>query len=396
MFDFRFFSQKKARRGSLVTPHGIIETPAFIFCATKAAMKGITPKQLEAEQTQIILSNTYHLSLQPGSELIARQGGLHQFMGWQGPMLTDSGGFQIFSLGHGSVAEEIKGRRSNQRPRTLLKITEEGATFRSYIDGSLHHLTPERSIDIQRDLKVDLIVVLDECTPFHVDKKYTERSMEMSHRWALRSLEQHKRFDNSTQKLYGIIQGGIYPDLRERSCDFVNDHDFFGHAIGGSLGADKSQMYDVVSMSTDRLDPRRPRHLLGIGGIGDILQGVAMGIDTFDCVHPTRLARHGGALVRPEHNPNPHREHINLHNSQYREDSNPIEPDCPCYTCSTFSKAYLHHLIRADELLVHTLLTIHNVRFMNRLMQAIRTSLESGLFDQVAKQWANTTQLVSQ
>lgn len=387
MFDFRFFNNKRARRGRLVTPHGILETPAFIFCATKAAMKSVTPKQLESEQTQVILANTYHLSLQPGSEVVGRQGGLHRFMGWSGPMLTDSGGFQIFSLGHGSVAEEIKGRRYHQRPQTLIKINEEGATFRSYVDGTTHHLTPERSIDIQRQLRADLIVVLDECTPFHVDKDYTQRSMEMSHRWALRSLEQHKRYDDGKQALYGIIQGGVYSDLRAKSCDFVNENPFFGHAIGGSLGAEKSQMYDVVGMCTEKLDVLRPIHLLGIGGIQDIFTGVSLGVDTFDCVHPTRLARHGGALVRPPHNPIPGREHINLHNSRYRNDKAPIEPDCPCYTCSTFSKAYIHHLIKANELLAHTLVTIHNVRFMNRLMQTIRTSLESGLFEQIVSEW---------
>lgn len=392
-FNFRFFPHKRARRGTITTPHGVIETPAFIFCATKAAMKAVTPQQLVAEDTSIILANTYHLSLQPGSELIRAQGGLHNFMGWSKPMLTDSGGFQIFSLGHGSVAEEIKGKRaqsktqSKARSQTLRKIAEDGATFRSYIDGALHTLTPERSIDIQRDLGADLVVVLDECTPFHAGKTYTEQAMLRSHRWGVRSLVQFQRTDDGKQVLYGIIQGGVYPDLRQASCAFVNEQPFFGHAIGGSLGATKEQMMEVVDLCTQNLDPNRPIHLLGIGGVRDIIAGVALGIDTFDCVHPTRLARHGGALVRSKHNPNPEREHINLCNSQYRVDSSPVEPGCPCYTCRNFSRAYLHHLFKANELLGSTLLTIHNIRFMNRLMQEIRASLEQGKFDQMVSEW---------
>ncbi len=389
MFSFNYQTHGSARRGCIQTPHGLIQTPAFIFCATKAAMKALTPAQLIEEQTSIILANTYHLCLQPGPEIVAAAGGLHHFMGCNLPMLTDSGGFQIFSLGHGSVAEEIKGRRrtNSGRSTSLLKITEEGATFRSYIDGRHHCLSPERSIDIQRQLGADLIVVLDECTPFHVDRSYTEASMHRSHRWAVRSLVQHQRYDEGTQALYGIIQGGIYPELREESCAFVNEQPFFGHAIGGSLGATKEAMYEVVQQATHWLDPKRPIHLLGIGGIRDILEGVSVGVDTFDCVHPTRLARHGGALVRPLHNPNPKREHINLRNSHYRQDHTPLESDCPCYTCRTFSRAYLHHLFKAGEILGQTLLSIHNVRFMNRLMQAIRDSLEQGTFEGVRGDW---------
>ena len=389
MFSFKYKNHDRARRGCIQTPHGDIQTPAFIFCATKAAMKALTPAQLIAEQTSVALANTYHLCLQPGPEIIAEAGGLHRFMGCNLPLLTDSGGFQIFSLGHGSVAEEIKGRRhhSGTRSKTLLKINEEGATFRSYIDGRAHCLSPERSIDIQRQLGADLIVVLDESTPFHVDLSYTEASMQRSHRWALRSLEQHQRYDQGTQVLYGIIQGGIYPELREQSCSFVNEHPFFGHAIGGSLGATKEAMYEVVQHATQHLDPSRPIHLLGIGGIRDIIEGVSVGVDTFDCVHPTRLARHGGALVRPKHNPNPLREHINLRNSQYRHDHTPLEIDCPCYTCTTFTRAYVHHLFKAGEQLGQTLLSIHNARFMNRLMQAIRDSLEQDTFEEMRGDW---------
>ena len=310
-FEFRILplsgnretSSCKARLTEIVTPHGKIETPNFVFCATKAAMKAITPDQLRAEGTQIMLSNTYHLMLTPGSEIIQSMGGLQKFTAWNGPMLTDSGGFQIFSMGFGSVSNEVKGRRAKTEGvvETLLEINEAGARFRSYVDGSIQELSPERSIEVQRQLGADLVVVLDECTPFNVDKAYTEASMHRSHRWAVRSLEQFKRTDSGAQALYGIIQGGVYRDLREVSTDFINAQSFFGTAIGGSLGATKQEMHEIVSLTRSRVRDDRPVHLLGIGGIRDIFHGVRQGIDTFDCVHPSRVARHGGALVMSAH-----------------------------------------------------------------------------------------------
>ncbi len=381
-------SKSRARLGRLVTPHGIVETPAFIFCATKAAIKAVSPSDMKACGTQFILSNTYHLMIQPGAEVVEKLGGLHRFMSWDGPMLTDSGGFQIFSLGQGSVADEIKGRRNQNRTKTLLKITEEGATFKSYLDGRVHLLTPERAIEIQRSLGADLVVVLDECTPFHVDKNYTRQSMEMSHRWALRSLEEFKRGNNGKQAIYGIIQGGIYEDLRSESTAFVNEHPFFGHAIGGSLGADKAQMREVVGYTAAQLDRSRPIHLLGIGGINDIFSGVEQGIDTFDCVHPTRLARHGGALVRPDNlPPGKTGDHINLLNAIFRVDEQPIESDCPCMVCQKYSRGYLHHLLKAKELLACQLITIHNVMFMNRLLLAIRQAIKTDTLSAERKRW---------
>ena len=369
----------RARLGKITTPHGVIETPAFIFCATKAAIKGLTPQQMREAGTQIILSNTYHLMLQPGSEIVAHHGGLHKFTGWDGPMLTDSGGFQIFSLGNGSVAQEIKGNRqfTEGKKKTLLKITEEGAAFKSYLDGSRHLLTPEKSIQVQRGLGADLILVLDECTPFHVDKYYTGKSMEMSHRWAVRSLAEFNRHDNGMQALYGITQGGVYEDLRKESCDFVNSQPFFGHAIGGSLGATKDQMAEVVEIAMKQLVPGRPVHLLGIGGVEDIYRGVAQGVDTFDCVYPTRVARHGGALVRQG---DEKRDHLNLRNAKYKLDQEPIEDGCDCSTCKTFSRGYIYHLLKAQEVLAIQLITMHNVRFMNRLMEDIRQSIMDGSF----------------
>lgn len=390
-FSFKIDKQgpKSSRLGTLETPHGVVKTPAFIFCATRAGMKSLTIEQLRASHTQIILSNTYHLMLQPGADVVHHFGGLQKFMGWHGPMLTDSGGFQIFSLGHGSVADEIKGRRRTVNKRTLLNISEEGATFRSYINGQTYHLTPEESIRIQHYLGADLIVVLDECTPFHVDKAYTEGSMERSHRWALRSLATHQALDNGTQKLYGIIQGGIYPDLRKISCDFVNNHPFFGHAIGGSLGADKAQMADIVALTMSYLSKDRPVHLLGIGGIQDIFEGVLHGVDTFDCVHPTRLARHGGALVKPWNRSEHYitREHLNLKNSQYKLDDSPIESDCNCLTCQHYSKGYLYHLFKTEVLLAFSLVAQHNAYFMNDLMKTIRVAIASGNLLELVKLW---------
>lgn len=364
----------KARVGLLETPHGIIETPNFIFCGTKAALKGVTTEQAKAAGVDIILSNTYHLLLQPGGELIEKHGGLHRFLNWEGPMLTDSGGFQIFSLGHGSVAGEIKGRRTTPWGNSKLKITEEGAIFRAYTNGQKIYLTPEKAIETQRQLGADLILVLDECTPFHSDKAYTERSMHLSHRWELRSLAEFRRTHTGKQALYGIVQGGVYPDLRKESMAFVANQPFFGQAIGGSLGGDAIQMHEVVSMATEGLHPDRPTHLLGIGGMDDILHGVKCGIDTFDCTHPTRLARHGGALVNPELAEG--KNHLNLKNSQFKEDLTPIDLNCNCYTCTSFTKSYIHHLLKAKELLSGQLLTIHNMFYMMKLAKSIRENIK--------------------
>ena len=376
----------RARLGRLATPHGVVETPNFIFCGTKAAVKAMTPQQVKDAGTQIILSNTYHLMLQPGPDLIARLGGLHSFMGWQGPMLTDSGGFQIFSLGHGSVADEIKGRGGrggrNAREKSILKITEEGAEFKSYIDGRKFFLTPESSIDIQRGLGADLIVQLDECTPFHVDKAYTERSMLMSMRWGDRSLAQWKRHDDGRQVMYGIVQGGVYPELRKESCAYTASRDYFGTAIGGSLGSSKEQMYEVVSWCMSHIHPDRPVHLLGIGGIADILVNVRQGIDTFDCVSPTRLARHGWALKKGAD-----RERVNIRNAQFMESAQPIDETCACDTCKNHSMGYIHHLFRAKELLGMQLLSVHNVFTMNRLLAEIRQAIRRGTLDSLEKEW---------
>jgi queuine tRNA-ribosyltransferase len=374
----------RARRGTLSTPHGALETPNFIFCGTKAAIKGLTIAQVREAGADFILANTYHLMIQPGADLVEKMGGLHKFTGWDGPMLTDSGGFQIFSMGHGSVADEIKGRRttSGERQQSLLKITEEGAAFRSYVDGAKLFLSPETSIDIQRKLGADFILQLDECTAFHVDREYTARSMAMSHRWGDRSLAEFARKDDGRQAVYGIVQGGVYPDLREESSAYTRDRDFFGTAIGGSLGGNKEQMYEVVAMCMPHIHADRPVHLLGIGGIGDVFSGVRNGIDTFDCVSPTRIARHGWALA--EGAPG---ERLNLRNARFREDPLPLDAKCTCYTCREFSRAYLHHLIKVGEMTGMALLSIHNIATMVRLMRDVRHGVETGTLDEAERRW---------
>ena len=381
----------RARTGTLVTPHGEIQTPAFIFCGTKASLKSYSTTDAKKNNTQIILSNTYHLMLQPGSQIIAKHGGLHKFMNWEGPMLTDSGGFQIFSLGHGSVADEIKGRGySSNKKKSLLKIIDEGALFKSYLDGTKHLLTPEKSIEVQRDIGADLILVFDECTPFHVDKSYTAKSMQRSHRWANRSANSFNRKNNympnhgsaGSQALYGIIQGGTYDDLRDESINFnMNSKNFFGLAIGGSLGSSKDEMYKVVEFTSSKLGNNHPIHLLGIGDPADIWSLVKCGIDTFDCVSPTRLARHGAALTRTK------KGKINLKNSEFKSDINPIDKLCKCTTCLNYSTSYLHHLLKSEELLGLNLVTGHNIYFMNALMAYIRKSIDEDTFENAEKDW---------
>jgi len=377
-------TSSRARLGEINTPHGKVETPAFIFCATKGAIKGAIIRDVEEEGTQIILSNTYHMMLQPGADIIRSLGGLHKFLGWDKPMLTDSGGFQIFSLGHGSVAAEVKGRRHNTRPKTLLSISEEGAEFKSYLDGKKHLLTPELSIEVQSALGPDLVVVLDECTPFHVDKSYTRSSLDLSHRWALRSFDAFKKINDGRQALYGISQGGIYPDLRQAAAEFLNNQPFFGYAVGGSLGATPEQMREVISMAMEPLSRDRPVHLLGIGSYRDIFEGVAQGIDTFDCVHPTRLARHGGALIPPYVEG---KGSINLKNTCYKLDTMPVLEGCSCYTCKNHTRAYIHHMLKARELVAIQLLTIHNIALMNKLMFLIREAIAANELEQVRKKW---------
>lgn len=367
-FTYNTTTPHSARVGTIHTPHGSIPTPNFIFCATKASIKGIPAHQMEQLGVDVILSNTYHLMLNPGSSHIAARGGLHKFMNWNKPLLTDSGGYQVFSMGHGSISKEIKKGSGRKLPNTLLSITEEGVTFKSYINGSTHLLTPEKAITIQQQLGADLVMQFDECTPYHVDKSYTRKAMQRSIRWGDRCLTQFKH-SPSPQALYAILQGGVYQDLRKESGAMILEQDFWGNAIGGSLGKDKTEMFDVIAHSTQLLDRNKPIHLLGIGDIPDIFWGVKQGIDTFDCVHPTRCARHGHAIVPAAVHPT---RKLNLFNAQYAHEDSPMDDKCRQFCCTHYSRAYIHHLFKAKELLGMYLLSIHNIAQMSRLMQDIR------------------------
>ncbi len=348
--------------------------------ATRGAVKTLEPRDVAALGYEMILGNTFHLFLAPGPELVAELGGLNRFMRWERPIITDSGGFQVFSMGHGGVADEIKGRRG-QGPAagsngSIVAIEESGVRFRSYLDGGERFLGPETSMAVQAALGSDIALAFDECTPFHATRDYTARSMERTHRWLARCLSWHEREGPAEQAVYGIVQGGVEHDLRLVSAAAVASSRCPGIAIGGSLGQDKDQMYEVVSWTAgelQRLAPQRPRHLLGIGEVDDLIAGVELGIDTFDCAMPTRLGRHGVALV-----PDPGaRWRVDLVKSRWRRSPEPIMEGCPCPTCSAgHSRAYLHYLLRARELTGPRLVTLHNLSFIARLMADLRAAID--------------------
>jgi queuine tRNA-ribosyltransferase len=382
-------SASLARAGVLHTAHGSVKTPAFVPLATKATVKGLLAQEVAAIGYEMVLGNTFHLHLRPGEELVERLGGLHRFMDWPGPIITDSGGFQVFSMGHGTVADEVKARspHGQERSGAILSIEEEGVRFRSYLDGRARLLTPERSMAIQAALGSDIALVFDECTPFHVERSYTERSTERTHRWLGRCLDWHAEHGPSGQLVYGIVQGGVYEDLRRTSARVVAASGCDGIAIGGSLGESKAQMYEVVEWAVRELGgehERRPRHLLGIGEVDDLIRGVELGIDTFDCAMPTRLARHGCALV-----PDPARRwRLDLVKGGSREDPAPLLEGCPCPACSRgLSRAYLSYLARAQELTGARLLTAHNLTFIAGLMADLRGAILEGRLAQVAGAW---------
>jgi queuine tRNA-ribosyltransferase len=372
-----------ARLGKLKTPHGTIETPNFIFVGTKASVKNLHPYQMREAGTDMILANTYHLYIQPGPDLVEKMGGLHKFMGWDGPMLTDSGGFQIFSLGTGTSADEIKGK-GKAGNKSLLKIDEQdGAIFKSYKDGSICRLNPEISMEVQRKLGADFVVQMDECTPHSAERDYTEKSMYMSHRWGDRSLQAFEKTHNGKQAVYGVVQGGVYRDLREMSADYTRSRPFFGTAIGGCLGGTKIHFYEILSWLPTRIHPDRPVHLLGIGKIEDIFEGVKQGMDTFDCVTPTREARHGRALMKGVRGG-----FINLRNSQFKDDPTPLDESLGLLSSAIYSKAYIQHLMKAGEMLAFQIISQHNVAVIARLMKEIRETLRSGgSLDQLRKEW---------
>ncbi len=395
MFSFEIIAiDGNARAGRLITPHGIIETPSFVPVATQATVKSLSPRELRDIKAQVIIANTYHLHLRPGVDVIEKMGGLHGFMNWDDPLMTDSGGFQIFSHGaakeHGvgkiaSIFPEEQdrgGHLSSKKGRPLVTVDEEGVMFFSYLDGSQHRFTPERVVDIQKKLGADMILVLDECTsPFH-DYEYTKMAMERTHRWAMRSLEAFHRISDKNQALFGIVQGGAFQDLREKSASFIAEQGFQGFAIGGSLGRSKHDMHTVLEWTTPLLPDDRPRHLLGIGEIDDVFEIVKRGIDLFDCVTPTRMARTGTLFARSAD-----RFRIHISNERFKEDPCPIEKECNCYTCRNYSRAYLRHLFMAKELLGIHLATIHNLFFMESLMKQIRAAIIERKFEAFKDEW---------
>ena len=345
-------SQGDARAGVLHTPHGDILTPVFAPVGTQASVKAVTPAQLNELGASLVLANTYHLYLRPGEELIAEFGGLHDFMNWHHPLLTDSGGYQVYS------------QAANR------SISDEGVIFRSHIDGSTHHFTPEKSIVIQEKLGADIIMTFDECAPPY-DYKYNKQALLRTHKWAERCLKSKKRSD---QALFGIVQGGVFPDLRHKSAKFISSLDFPGHAIGGlSVGETKDEMKSMLEFVNAVLPKDKPRYLMGVGTPEDLLNAVIRGVDIFDCVLPTRLARHNTAMVP--------KDKLNLTNAVFAKDSRPIDDTCTCYTCQHFSRAYLRHLIVAKEMLSATLLSIHNLHTLLEFVKEMRQSILDARFN---------------
>ena len=380
-------STSAARLGRLNTPHGSIETPNFIFVGTKATVKSLSPMQLREAGADMVLSNTYHLLVQPGPDLVQEMGGLAKFMGWNGPTLTDSGGYQIFSLGTGSGGNEgggeIKGRKVSNQNQSLIRIDEEhGAIFRSYRGGGILNLNPETSMDIQRKIGADFVVQMDECTPYHAEREYTENSMRMSHRWGDRSLRAFEKSHDGTQGVYGVVQGGVYRDLREESAAYVSDRPFFGTAVGGCLGGTKVHFYEIVNWLVGKLPENRPVHLLGIGKIEDIFECVKLGMDTFDCVTPTREARHGRVSMKGHP-----KGFINICNAQYRNDHSPLDETVGLASSGYYTKAYVHHLMKAQEMLAFQIISQHNVATIAKLMREIRAAIKTDTLDQLRKEW---------
>jgi queuine tRNA-ribosyltransferase len=395
MFTFDILAtQGDARLGRIVTTRGIIHTPSFVPVGTLATVESVSVDELRDIGSQVLITNAYHLHLRPGEDSIERVGGLHRFMGWDGPLITDSGGFQIFSLGAakehgvGKIAPifpekmERSGHVRSRQGETLVRVDEGGVEFVSYLDGSRHRFTPEAVIAIGRKLGADILMVLDECTsPLH-DYPYTKRAMERTHRWSVRSLEEFKRSSARDQALMGIVQGGAYRDLREQSAQFVAGLGFDGYAIGGSLGRSKEEMYRVLEWTTPLLPGEKPRHLLGIGEVEDIFEVVRRGIDLFDCVFPTRAARTGTFLVREAD-----RFRIHIQNARFKDDPSPIENGCSCSTCRSYSRAYLRHLFMAKEPSAIRLAAIHNLHFLESLMREIREAIPEGRITALERAW---------
>jgi queuine tRNA-ribosyltransferase len=365
-----------ARTGTILTAHGEIATPAFIPLATKASVRGLSAEEVAGLGYELVLGNTFHLHLSPGERRIAALGGLHRFMGWERAIITDSGGFQVFSLAHGGVADEIKGRRGAAEGKVKVEISERGVAFQSLLDGSDRFLGPEESMEVQAKLGSDIALAFDECTPFHADRDYTARSTERTHRWLDRCLEWHAESGPERQSVFGIVQGGVYEDLRRESAEAVCATAIDGVAIGGTLGRDKPEMRGVLEATMPHLPGDAPKHLLGIGEVDDLLMGIGLGIDVFDCAVPTRLARHGVALA-PEPDA---RFRIDLAKGRYADADEPLVEGCPCEACRRHSRAYLHYLAKAKELTGARLLTLHNLTYMERLTAGAGEAIVAGSY----------------
>lgn len=386
MFTFEIVARDgAARRGVIRTPHGEMETPGFFAVATRAALKGLDPQAARQVGVQALICNGYHLAVQPGAAAVEAAGGLHRFMAWDGPLATDSGGFQVFSLRHGQIADELKGRRrlpaspADEDPLEAVHVDDDGADFRSYLDGTRHRFTPENNMALQRALGADVLFCLDECTPFHVPQAYTHTATERNLRWARRCLEEFQELGMaSRQALYGIVHGGVYPELRHLSARGIAAMGFDGFGIGDCLGETKADWYGVVDLVCPLLPEDRPRHLLGVGEPDDLVEGALRGIDTFDCAMPTRIARHGQALRfgLP-------RFRLNLGRPACRTDDAPIEDGCQCSACERFGRAYLHHLFKAKEILAISLVAEHNLAFTVRLLARVRDAISAGRLEEL-------------
>ncbi|KKR42961.1 MAG: Queuine tRNA-ribosyltransferase [Parcubacteria group bacterium GW2011_GWF1_40_6] len=378
------------RVGVLSTPHGDILTPAFVAVGTKATVKSLNPEQVKDAGTQVVLGNTYHLYLQPGDEIVREAGGIGKFMNWSGPTMTDSGGFQVFSLGaaYGKDISKvtkvtdpsllIPERFDDSDAPRLAKIGQDGVSFKSHLDGSIHYITPEKSIQIQHNLGADIIFAFDECTSPAEDLRYQEEALERTHRWAERSLVEHKKLNTENKiSLFGIVQGGREESLRKKSAEFIKSLDFDGFGIGGSFA--KEDMSSAVKWVNEILPEEKPRHLLGIGEPEDLFMGVENGVDLFDCVAPTRLGRNGTIYTKTGK--------IIIMNTKFRNDFKPIEEDCECYTCKNYSRAYIAHLFHGKEMLAGTLASIHNLYFIVNLVKKIRQSIMDDTFYEYKKEF---------
>jgi len=362
-------SKSRARVGRIHTPHGIIETPSFVAVGTNGTLKSIDNVLLETLNQQLMFCNTYHLLLHPGPEVIAKAGGLHQFINRKSPIITDSGGFQVFSLAYGGVASELKSKGQKSTTNSVISIKEKGVVFRSYRDGKRIELTPESSIQAQKAFGADIIIPFDELPPYHTDQRKLKKSLDRTHRWEKRSLDEHIKNPNQ-QAIYAVVHGGINKDFRKESCSLLSKLSFDGYAIGGSVGKNRQEMIDMLQFTMPLLPKDKPNHLLGIGDLQSISEMIPLGIDTFDSSHPTKCARHGHLFTTLGT--------VKIMQKIWGMAFEPIDPTCDCYTCLHYTKSYLHHLFKAHESTAHTLASIHNIAYMNHLMQEYRKAIVNG------------------